>query len=157
MPYSENKPLFEPKDIDIVSEQSSLSTIIAMIKDGAIDMSPSFQRSGDSWDKKIMSRLIESILLKLPLQAFYFDASRNDRWLVIDGLKRLTTLKGFMIDKTLELIGLQVYTNLNNKGYDDLDYAQKTTMARYRFTAHIIKPGTPPEVKNDILRRIRTC
>ena len=37
---------FEAKDIDIAVEQNSLSTIIGMIKDDAIDMNTEFQRSG---------------------------------------------------------------------------------------------------------------
>jgi len=38
---------FEPKDIDIAIEQNSLSTIIGMIEDDAIDMNTEFQRSGN--------------------------------------------------------------------------------------------------------------
>ena len=154
--FSENKPPYDPKDIDIVSEQNSLSTIMAMIEDEAIDMNPDFQRSGDLWDKKIMSRLIESILLKLPLPVFYFDASDNDKWLIVDGLQRLSTLKKFMIDKSLKLTDLQIYTTLNNKGYDDLAPDLKRAMARYQLTTYLIKPGTPKEVKYDIFRRINT-
>ncbi|OUD11649.1 DUF262 domain-containing protein [Thioflexithrix psekupsensis] len=154
--FAGNKPLFDPKDIDIVSEQNSLSTIVSMIEDEAIDMNPDFQRSGDLWDNKIMSRLIESILLRLPLPVFYFDASDNSKWLIVDGLQRLSTLKKFMIDKTLKLTDLQIYTSLNDKGYDDLASDQRRAMARYQLITYLIKPGTPKEVKYDIFRRINT-
>jgi len=49
---------FDPKDIDIAIEQNSLSTIIGMIEDDAIDMNTEFQRSGNLWSKSVMSRLI---------------------------------------------------------------------------------------------------
>jgi hypothetical protein len=84
---------FDPKDIDIAIEQNSLSTIIAMIEDEAIDMNTEFQRCGDLWSKSVMSRLIESILLRLPLPVFYFDASNDNKWLIVDGLQRLSTFK----------------------------------------------------------------
>ena len=112
-----DKPLFEAKDIDIATEQNSLSTIIAMIEDEAIDMNTEFQRSGNLWDKTKMSRLIESILFRLPLPAFYFDASNDNRWLVIDGLQRLSTFKSFIIDNDLTLTGLLILKEPEGKNY----------------------------------------
>ncbi len=147
---------YDPKDIDIVSEQNSLSTIIDMIEDNVIDLNTEFQRNGELWTKQTMSRLIESILLRLPLPAFYFDASDDDRWLIVDGLQRITTFKKFIVDKTLVLKNLQVLADLNGKKYDQLDKYFKRKMARYQLTTYLIKPGTPQKVKYDIFSRINT-
>lgn len=147
---------FDPNDIDIGSEQNSLSTIIGMIEDDAIDLNTEFQRKGNLWPKSTMSRLIESILLRLPLPAFYFDASNDQRWLVVDGLQRLWSLKKFMVDKDLVLENLLVLKALNYKGYDDLETYLKRRMARYQVTTYLIKSGTPKRVKYDIFRRINT-
>lgn len=70
-------PAFDPRKIDITAEQNSLSTIISMIEDCTIDLNPEFQRKGNLWSKTTMSRLIESILLQVPIPAFYFDASES--------------------------------------------------------------------------------
>ena len=148
--------LFEPKDIDIATEQNSLSTIIDMIDDKAIDMNTEFQRSKNLCDTIKMSRLIESILFRLPLPAFYFDASDDNKWLVVDGLQRLSTFKRFMIDGDLELTGLLILKELNNKKYSQLDRILKRKMARYQITTHLIKPGASKIVKADIFRRINT-
>jgi len=120
---------FEPKDIDIVTEQNSLSTIIGMIEDQSIDLNTEFQRSGDLWDQTTMSQLIESILLRLPIPAFYFDASDDERWLVIDGLQRLSTFKRFIVENDLSIL-----TNLNNKKYQQLDTVSQRKIARYQIT-----------------------
>lgn len=147
---------FDPKDIDIAIEQNSLSTIISMIDDKAIDMNTEFQRSGNLWSKSVMSRLIESILLRLPLPVFYFDASDDNKWLIVDGLQRLSTFKRFMIDQDLALQGLEILTDLNGKTYEQLSHILKRKMARYQVTTYLIKPGTPKIVKYDIFRRINT-
>lgn len=147
---------FEPKDIDIAIEQNSLSTIIGMIEDDAIDMNTEFQRSGNLWAESVMSRLIESILLRLPLPVFYFDASDDNLWLIVDGLQRLSTFKRFMIDHDLTLHGLEILTDLNGKTYEQLSHILKRKMARYQVTTYLIKPGTPKRVKYDIFRRINT-
>lgn len=149
---------FDPKDIDIAIEQNSLSTIIGMIEDDAIDMNTEFQRSGNLWSQSVMSRLIESILLRLPLPVFYFDASDDNRWLIVDGLQRLSTFKRFMIDKKdkLTLQGLEILTDLNGKTYEQLSHILQRKMARYQVTTYLIKPGTPKRVKYDIFRRINT-
>jgi hypothetical protein len=103
-----------------------------------------------------MSRLIESILLRLPLPVFYFDASDDNRWLIVDGLQRLSTFKRFMIVQDLTLQGLEILTDLNGKTYDQLSHILKRKMARYQVTTYLIKPGTPKRVKYDIFRRINT-
>jgi hypothetical protein len=112
---------FEPKDIDIVTEQNSLSTIIGMIEDQSIDLNTEFQRSGNLWDETTMSQLIESILLRLPIPAFYFDASNDEKWLVINGLQGLSTFKRFIVENDLCLNELSILKNLNNKKYKELD------------------------------------
>jgi hypothetical protein len=147
---------FEPKDIDIVTEQNSLSTIIGMIEDQSIDLNTEFQRSGNLWDEATMSQLIESILLRLPIPAFYFDASDDERWLVIDGLQRLSTFKRFIVENDLPLNELSILTNLNNKTYKQLDTVSQRKIARYQITTHLIKPGTPKKAKYDIFRRLNT-
>ncbi|MDM8561122.1 DUF262 domain-containing protein [Candidatus Parabeggiatoa sp. HSG14] len=147
---------FDPKDIDIVAEQNSLSTIISMIEDDAIDLNTEFQRKGNLWNDTTMSQLVESILLRFPLPAFYFDASNDEKWLVVDGLQRLWTFKKFVIDKSLILNSLLILNDFNGKGYNELNKTLKRRMDRYQVITYLIKPGTPKRVKYDIFRRINT-
>ena len=57
------------------------------------------------------------------MPAFYFDASDEDKWLVIDGLQRVTTFKQFVVDKTLMLQEMEFFPELNGCHYDQLPRA----------------------------------
>ena len=97
-----------------------MRNLIERLKFKEIDMNPDFQRHADLWDNPKMSRLIESILIRFPLPAFYFDASDEDRWLIVDGLQRLSAIKKFVVDKKLKLSGLEYLEDFKGKGYDEL-------------------------------------
>jgi len=89
-----NEP-FDPKDIDIQAIQTTMDTIIKRLSHDEIDLNPDFQRSANLWKPQYMSRLIESLLIRFPLPAFYFDGTDDDKWQVVDGLQRLSTIKKF--------------------------------------------------------------
>jgi hypothetical protein len=111
---------FSTKDIKITNAIVLLPSLINRLKYHEI-VNPEFQRNANLWTNKQMSRLIESILLKLPLPVFYFDVSNPEKWIIVDGLQRLSTIKRFFVDKKLVLNHLEFLTDLNGKGYDDLD------------------------------------
>lgn len=87
---------FDPKDVDIVSQPMVISNIVEDLKDGDIILDPDFQRFPDLWDLKKQSRLIESLIIRIPLPTFYFDAGTNGKLIVVDGLQRLYAIKRFM-------------------------------------------------------------
>lgn len=157
---------FDPKAIDIVIEQHSIYSIISRIKHNEIDLNPEFQRKGNLWPQTSMSRLIESILVRFPLPAFYFDASDDDHWLVVDGLQRLFSLKRFVVDceengdspdiTPLRLKGLEFLKEYNGKTFDELPHNMKRRLHEAHITAYLIKPGTPENVKYSIFYRINT-
>jgi hypothetical protein len=103
-----------------------------------------------------MSRLIESILIRFPLPAFYFDASDEDKWLVVDGLQRLSSIKKFIVDKKLTLHGLEYLKDFNGQKYDKLPRTYKRRIDECPVTLFLIQPGTPENVKYSIFRRINT-
>ena len=111
---------FNPKEINIKSKTMSLDNIIKRIRESEIDMAPDFQRKGDLWTPDKQSRLIESMLIKLPLPAFYFDGTEDEKWLVVDGLQRLSAIKNFVVDENLRLQGLEFLENINGKTFSEL-------------------------------------
>lgn len=147
---------FNPADIDIVVETKSLDALIKRIQYKEIDMNTDFQRHAELWDNRKMSRLIESILIRFPLPAFYFDASDENNWLIVDGLQRLSTIRKFVVEKKLRLNGLEFLTNLNGHTFDKLHRQYQRRIEECQVTVYMIKPGTPDDVKYSVFRRINT-
>lgn len=147
---------FSTKDIKVTHAPIVLYNLTSRLKDDAIDLNPDFQRNGDLWNRTKMSRLIESILLRLPLPVFYFDVTNPDKWIVVDGLQRLSTIKKFIVDKKLKLFNLEFLTDLNNKKYDDLDKSFKRVLEETQIVTYQIEAQTPKKVRYAIFNRINT-
>jgi len=151
---------FDPNLINIVQKQDTLRNIIDRLKRDEIDMNTDFQREGELWDTGKMSRLIESILIRFPLPAFYFDATNDDKWLIVDGLQRLSSIRKFVVEKNpsekLRLRGLEYLGALAGKYYDDLPRTHQRRIDECPVTLFLIQSGTPDEVKFSIFRRVNT-
>jgi hypothetical protein len=149
---------FNPSEIDILVKSPTISILIDRLAQNPpeIDLYADFQRSDDLWTVEQQSRLIESILIKFPLPAFYFDGSDDEKWLVVDGLQRLSSLRNFIIKKELKLKGLEFLKDLEGKKYDDLSRTLKRVIDQTQVIAYIINPGTPAKVKYNLFKRINT-
>ena len=71
-PLTEITKPFNPNEIDVDISTVNLGSLIEQLENDEIDLQPDFQRAADVWDGTKKSRLIESILLGLPLPSFYF-------------------------------------------------------------------------------------
>jgi len=91
-----NRP-FDPNEIKISTQQLTIQHLIERLEFNEINLYTEFQRQHDLWNKEKQSRLIESILLNMPLPSFYFDGERDNNWQVVDGLQRVSTIKNFLI------------------------------------------------------------
>ena len=80
------KTPFDTQKIKIIVETKTIDALTARLRNDEVDLFTSFQRKSNLWKDDVKSRLIESLLLRFPLPAFYFDTSNDDKWLVVDGL-----------------------------------------------------------------------
>ena len=60
-----------------------------------LNLSPEYQRKL-VWDEKRKSALIESLLLRIPIPAFYLDEDSDGNKNVIDGMQRLSTIHSYL-------------------------------------------------------------
>ena len=147
---------FFATEIKIDTLHVTVSFIMKRIDQNEIDLNPDFQRNSRIWDRKRQSRLIESLLLRIPIPVFYMAADHEDNWQVVDGVQRLDTLKSFLVSKTLSLWGLQFLKDFQGCTYDSLPRPMQRRIDETALHCHVIQPGTPPEVMFNVFNRINT-
>lgn len=152
---------FDPKYVDIVSEPMVVSNIIEQLKYNDILLEPDFQRHPDLWSPRQQSRLIESLIIRIPLPTFYFDRLDDDKLIVVDGLQRLYTLKKFMaLEKDdpdrLVLTELEYLKEYEGRKFEELPPIIQRRIKQQPLTAYIIRSGTPDKVRTSIFNRINT-
>lgn len=148
---------YDPELIRVEPSNLSLRQVFDMIKDGEINLSPDFQRNV-VWDNRRKSKLIESILLRIPLPVFYFSADRDGILAVVDGLQRLTAIHEFMQNK-LVLHDLEYLDNCEGQTYSGKNRIDDRLFRRFNLTqisANVIDSSSPTKVKYDIFRRLNT-
>lgn len=152
---------FNPKDVDIISQTMVISNIIDQLKCGDILLEPDFQRHPDLWNDKKQSRLIESLMIRIPLPTFYFDSTDDDKLIVVDGLQRLYAIKRFMVldeddEKRLRLTDLEYLKEYEGRKFEELPPNMQRRIKTQTLTTYVIRLGTPDKVRTSIFTRINT-
>jgi uncharacterized protein with ParB-like and HNH nuclease domain len=77
------------------SYQMSIGELINLYKDDEMDIHPEFQRVF-RWSEFQKTRLIESIMLNIPIPPIFVSQSDDGVWDIIDGVQRLSTIFQFV-------------------------------------------------------------
>lgn len=138
-------------ELAIRDERRTASDVIRRIKNERFVLDPDFQR-GFVWEKDKQSRLIESILLRIPLPVFYVAEDDKGRLIVVDGRQRLTTLWHFL-DNGLAL-DLKDRPELHGKRFGDLDMRLQNRVEDSQLLFYIIDSSVPVRARLDIFERV---
>jgi len=150
---------FTPMHFDTM--QRKVKDLMSDYIDGDLDPRPSFQR-GYVWDKKRASRLVESILLNVPLPLVYTAEEEDQTEVVIDGQQRLLSVFGFITGKFpkdgsgFKLSGLKLLEQLNGKDFKSLEDKERKAIQRYIFQIIRISNNSHPDVKFEIFERLNS-
>ena len=138
----------------------SIREFLTMKIEGDLTLQPQYQRNFVATDL-IASRLIESILLDVPIPVVYFAEEQDGKYSVIDGQQRLTSflsyLEGqFPDNRAFKLSGLKVLPELNRKLFVDLDSELQKKIKNTTIHSIIIKKESNPDIKFEIFERLNT-
>lgn len=134
-------------------------------KDGDLIVQPNFQR-GFVWDIARASRLIESILLDIPLPVIYLSQEKDGQEYVIDGQQRLTSFFSFIdgklpdpqlpYGKDFKLSKLNVFTELNGKFFKDISREHQKKIRYYKIRTITFRKESESDLKFEVFERLNT-
>lgn len=131
-----------------------ISTLPSMLQD-QIKINPEFQRR-DRWDEQRQSRLIESLLMNVPIPPVFLGEDDYGYYVVLDGRQRLTAIQSFL-NNTLTLSNLVVWEDLNGLRFNDLVKRGLDKHLTRRFVSAIaLLKESSPVIKYDVFDRLNT-
>lgn len=147
-------------EIRISNLDISYSEIINLHETNEIVIHPDYQRLF-RWSQGQSSRLIESILLGLPIPQIFFIENEDGILELIDGLQRVSSVIAFInpekIDKEpLILDGCELVPELNSLRFSELPMVLKLNLKRSVCRAVIIKKQSLSELRYAMFKRLNT-
>ena len=159
------------KEISTDGYPMSIGELARLYLDEELDIHPEFQRFF-RWSILQKSKLIESILLGIPIPSIFVSQRKDGVWDVVDGLQRLSTLFQFMgilrdengiLVNPVPLVKTEYLHSLANKYWEnELDsnnsfsFAQRIVFKREKIDVKIVKKESPETVKFELFQRLNT-
>lgn len=105
------------------------------------------------WKEDRSSQLIESIIMNVPIPPLYFAEEEDGRWLVVDGLQRLKSIKSYF-ENEFGLKKLEIIKELEGNKFKDLPPKAKSLLKDGLLRINVIKFESHPDIKYDIFMRL---
>jgi hypothetical protein len=135
----------------IRNETRTVHDVLRRIEKGSFVMDPDFQRDF-IWSPETQSKLIESVLMRIPLPVFYLGEDEEGRMIVVDGLQRLSTFQRF-VNNELRL-ELPNQKDLNKKCFRDLSPKMQNRIEDTNLILYVIDAKVPERARLDIFDRV---
>ncbi len=149
----------------------SIGELANLYRDGEMDIHPEFQRIF-RWTSSQKTRLIESILLGIPLPSLFVASNEEGVWDVVDGVQRLSTIFQFMgilrgedgelldpfVCEEAPFLKSLAGISYDSKGgeFASLDSTQRLDFKRARIDVKIIKRQSDNRAKYDLFQRLNS-
>lgn len=138
----------------------SFGELLNLHNSGEIVIRPEYQRLF-RWSTEQRSRLIESVLLKLPLPPIFLIEDEEGVLELIDGLQRTSSVIQFMDcnaigEPELILAGCDIVQELNGKSFEDFSTTIRFGLKRTPIRAIVIKKSGNDRVKYEMFKRLNT-
>lgn len=133
-----------------------------------LDINPDYQRLFQ-WSEGAQSRFIESLLLEMPVPPIYVIEEDEGRYLLIDGLQRISSylhLRGELeaphlnppvhVGEKLVLIDCDIVEELNGRTFEELGTALQIRLKRAFVRVEVVRKGSDPRTKYHMFKRLNT-
>lgn len=134
-------------------EPRTVHEVLRRIEKGSFVMDPDFQRDF-IWDLDKQSKLIESVLMRIPLPVFYLAENNEGKMIVVDGLQRLSTFQHFVNGGFA--LRLPDQPELNGKYFNSLSPKLQNRIEDCGLILYIIDSKVPPRALLDIFERVNS-
>jgi uncharacterized protein with ParB-like and HNH nuclease domain len=148
----------------------SLGELSSLYRDEELDIHPEFQRFF-RWTHLQKTKLIESILLGIPIPSIFVSQREDGVWDVVDGLQRLSTIFEFMgilkdengdLVESSTLVATEYLPSLEGKKWESdqnensFTSSQRLTFKREKLDMKIVKKESDENVKYELFQRLNT-
>lgn len=151
-PIRDRKVITQPYDL-------AIDAIVGQVKSGVLFLRPlsdrpKFQRQY-VWPDKLASRLVESVLLNVPIPPCYLSENEDCELDVIDGQQRIFSLYRF-VENQFELRDLEALSELNGLRFFELPSKEQRKIRTHTLRCVVITNESHPEIKFDVFERLNT-
>lgn len=145
-PPPERKIITQPYDLSVQTliEQWDTKTLIL----------PIIQREY-LWDDGRASRLIESLILNIPIPPLYFAETKDAHFEVIDGHQRVNSIARY-IKNEFPLTGLRVLSEYKKLRYHQLPVKEQRFLKTRTLRVVVISHDSHPNMKFEVFERLNT-
>ncbi|MBF0135862.1 MAG: DUF262 domain-containing protein [Magnetococcus sp. DMHC-1] len=139
----------------------SFGEILSLHSQKELIIQPEYQRYF-RWADEQKSRLVESILLGLPIPPIFVVENDDGVLELIDGLQRISSIIQFIEHRQIEqeeplvLVGCDIVEDLNGKGFNDLPLVLKLRIKRSNVRMVIIKKQSNSLLRYEMFKRLNT-
>lgn len=150
----------DPERIEIQTRAMTVAQLLSRIDAGTLDLLPELMQRRDGWSAMRESRLVESLLLKIPLPPLYAVEDATEGWTIVDGMRRLAAVARFVNaaaigQRPLALQGLEyLRDDFEGATYDKLPPRMQRRLGETDLIIHVIRHATPERSKFNIARRV---
>ena len=145
------KPL-TTRRVPILKLERTVLDLHRRLTAGTLDLRRPF-RPDVVWPPAAQARLVESVLLRIPLPPIHVVEARDGSMRLIDGLQRLSALFGFLEGK-LALTGLRLLPELEGKRFPDLEIRMRRRYEDAPLTVMVLQSGADPGLVVDLFNRM---
>lgn len=145
-----------PPDRRLITQPYDLavSDLVNQIENKRLHLQPVYQRRY-VWDNKKASKLVESLLINVPIPVCYLAEESDGTRSVIDGQQRLRSLYRYL-ENQFPLSSLEVLPELNRKRFHQISDRQQRLIGNRTIRCIVISEDSDPDIRFDVFERLNT-